>query len=271
MHLLTGGGHPRNRKQVAATTVVYTFIFMALSLFWVDIPGPSANGEMVADQGKTMYEIITDIHQETERRDLSGYFYALGNHGEEAIDTLLYFLDCEDPVKREFAAGQLGRIRDPKAVDPLISALQDENWRVINSSCNALAEIGDQRAVAPIIDLVRKLPPHDRSRYYSVLGRLHAKSAWPYLLKGLEDDRWYVRNAALDALCEINFEKARSHVYTALDDTDYRVKRKAVFILLDRKPEDGLVYLNRVVCDTDFETRFYARQAIKQIEKEYNH
>jgi len=39
-------------------------------------------------------------------------------------------LDEEDPSHRWKAAESLARIRDERAVEPLIPALEDEDWRV---------------------------------------------------------------------------------------------------------------------------------------------
>jgi HEAT repeat protein len=67
---------------------------------------------------------------------------------------------------------------------------------------------------------------------------------------------------------EINFERSKPIIYAALEDEDYHVRRKAVFILLNEKPEDGPSHLRTVLEDEDFETRFYAQQAIRLIEEE---
>ena len=51
---------------------------------------------------------------------------------------------------RERAAEALGRIGDPRAVDPLIEALEDEYAFVRYFSARALGEIGDHRAMRPL-------------------------------------------------------------------------------------------------------------------------
>lgn len=49
------------------------------------------------------------------------------------------------------AARILGRIRDSKAVEPLIKALSDEYWEVRREAAWALGMIGDARAVEPLL------------------------------------------------------------------------------------------------------------------------
>ena len=71
-------------------------------------------------------------------------------------------------------------------------------------------------------------------------------------------------------MTEINLEKAKPFVYEALYDTQFRVRREVVYMLLKLKPKDAVKPLRHVIEDEDFETRFYAREAIKIIEKENN-
>ncbi len=54
------------------------------------------------------------------------------------------------PERRWKAAEALGRSKDPNAVDPLIRALRDEDWRVRQKAAWALGFIGDPRALQPL-------------------------------------------------------------------------------------------------------------------------
>jgi HEAT repeat protein len=49
----------------------------------------------------------------------------------------------------------LGEIGDPRAVDPLIEALKDEYSRVRSSAARALGEIGDPKAVDPLTEALK--------------------------------------------------------------------------------------------------------------------
>jgi HEAT repeat protein len=51
-----------------------------------------------------------------------------------------------DWAVRSWAAQALGRLQDPRAVDPLLGATRDPNWGVVCSAAGALGEIGDPRA-----------------------------------------------------------------------------------------------------------------------------
>jgi HEAT repeat protein len=71
-------------------------------------------------------------------------------------------------------------------------------------------------------------------------------------------------------MAEIDLEKAKPFIYDALDDTNFRVRREVVFLLLELKPKDALIPLQTVLEDEDFETRFYAKEAIDLIKVENN-
>ena len=270
MWLITKEMYPQSRKQIAGITLVYTFIFMAISLIWVNPDrGGSSEYVVVNDTAKAIDSITIEIQNTTERREMYHYFDALGNMGSQATNQLLIYLSDNDPVKREFAADQLGKIADSAAVWPLISALDDEIWRVRSSVTIALSNIGDQRAADPLFELMQKSASEQRSGYYSLMGKFRKKEAWPYLLDGLKSEKWYIRNQALQALVDIDAEKAMPYLYTALKDTNYRVRRKAVYVLLEHRRQETIKPLQQVLNDEDFEVRFYAQQAINLIKKEY--
>lgn len=48
-------------------------------------------------------------------------------------------------------ANTLGRVGDPRAIQPLVRALADQEWRVIEAAINALANIGDPGVVDALI------------------------------------------------------------------------------------------------------------------------
>lgn len=53
------------------------------------------------------------------------------------------------------AAEALGRLGDPRAVDPLIDALWDDDARVRTKAAWALGMLGDPRALVPLQKLYR--------------------------------------------------------------------------------------------------------------------
>lgn len=78
--------------------------------------------------------------------------------GGERLRYFIRMLGEEDPARRWKAAEVLARIRDPDGVEPLIGALQDQDWRVRQKAAWALGMIGDPRALVPL----RRAMMHER-------------------------------------------------------------------------------------------------------------
>jgi HEAT repeat protein len=78
-----------------------------------------------------------------------------GNESDTRIAHYFRMLLDNNGANRWKAAESLGRLRDPRATDPLIDALFDEDARVRKKVAWALGEIGDRRALAPLRQLYR--------------------------------------------------------------------------------------------------------------------
>ena len=55
---------------------------------------------------------------------------------------------------RRHAAEALGKIGDPRSLDPLIHALADEDWLVRRNAAESLARFKDSRAIDPLVPLL---------------------------------------------------------------------------------------------------------------------
>jgi hypothetical protein len=77
----------------------------------------------------------------------------LGYCGKGAIPAAIRLLEdtTEDTGVRTRAAGCLGKLGDPRAVETLIASLRDDVPYVRESAASALGEIGDERAISPLI------------------------------------------------------------------------------------------------------------------------
>ena len=128
---------------------------------------------------------------------------------EELIDLLKYEntrANGSQVQVRAVAAYALGEIGDIRAVEPLIEALEEKDLDLYSTVTIALAEIGDERAVEPLIE-------------------------------ALKDDNWYVRQCSARALGIIGDERAVKPLNEALKDDDESV-RESVSIALKEFGED---------------------------------
>ncbi len=75
------------------------------------------------------------------------------------IEGAIGLLGSPDPQLRQFVAYLLGQAGDPRAIEPLIDALQDEHVGVRGAAANALGNIGDSAAVPYLLPLLRNANP----------------------------------------------------------------------------------------------------------------
>ncbi|MEM6528176.1 MAG: HEAT repeat domain-containing protein, partial [Chloroflexota bacterium] len=101
---------------------------------------------------KQLLAELRDFNKERRRKAV----YKLGMlGGEEALRALMVAVEDEneDTIVRGRAAQMLGKMRDTRAVTPLISALQAKGYQTPIHAAQALGHIGDKRAIIPLIKL----------------------------------------------------------------------------------------------------------------------
>jgi len=69
---------------------------------------------------------------------------------EERFSYFLGLLSSENPGDRWRGIEVLARTGDERAIEPLIAALKDEDWRVRQKTAWALGYLGDPRALTPL-------------------------------------------------------------------------------------------------------------------------
>jgi HEAT repeat protein/PBS lyase HEAT-like repeat-containing protein len=108
---------------------------------------------------------------------------------------------------RYYAAHLLGDLKDPRGVELLVSLLSDKDVDAIVPW--SLAEIGDRRAVGPLIGQMERDDPSVRVLAIGALEKLNAREALPRLRELLQDtrrsnDRTSVADAAKRAIAVIS-------------------------------------------------------------------
>lgn len=130
-------------------------------------------GEPVVNQ--LIEALSSRVNQQAEK--------ALIEIGKPAVPLLMdALLHDQDFWVRRYSAETLGCIGDPIAVDSLIRALSDSKDYVVMEACVSLGQIGDERAVKPLIMMSEGTYPD--TNYH-------------------EESREYVEIAALSSLCQI--------------------------------------------------------------------
>jgi bilin biosynthesis protein len=145
--------------------------------------------------------------------------------GESTIKQLINSLNNESIDVRKNAAGALIKIGEP-AVEMIIDALVDENWRVRWHSAEILGEIKDDRAVKPLINSMNDENNGVRSNSIIALIEI-GEPAVVVLIDALDDENWRVRLHSAEILGEINDDRAVKPLTETLNDDNNDVRRAA--------------------------------------------
>jgi bilin biosynthesis protein len=145
--------------------------------------------------------------------------------GESTIKQLINSLNNESIDVRKNAAGALIKIGEP-AVEMIIDALVDENWRVRWHSAEILGEIKDDRAVKPLINSLNDENNGVRSNSIIALIEI-GEPAVKMLINALDDENWRIRLHSAEILGEIKDDRAVKPLKEALNDNNNDVRRAA--------------------------------------------
>jgi HEAT repeat protein len=149
----------------------------------------------------------------------------------------------------------LGEIKDPRAVDPLITVLKkDLNADVRQAAASALGNIKDLRAVNPLIAALKDANASVRQQAAWALGKIKdARAAGP-LITALGDADSYLRQLAALALGDIKDPLAVEPLIAALNDADHGVRDHAASSLGKIRDPRAVVPLIAAFKDTNGNT-----------------
>jgi len=170
------------------------------------------------------------------------------------------------------AAESLGRIRDDRAVLPLIEALTADMWLQFPAAM-ALGELADSRAVGPLVALLEM--PGANMPAIQALGKIGDPAALEPLGKLLEDEEPSMREWTLEAVAAIftrwpdswlalpMSRKSAEHLIDTLNSDNLEAKRNAAITLGCCRVKEALPVL--VGLSTDHDMGEVARKALSRI------
>ena len=168
--------------------------------------------------------LVTALQNEYLRRDAGE---ALARLGAPAIEPLIAALRDPDADVRKVATRALVEIGGP-SFDPLFVALREDRCA---DAAVALGEIGDRRAVEPLIMALGAGNEAMSAAAAMALGKLKDALAVEPLIRALSDRAGDVRANAAKALGEIGDRRAVEPLIAALHDQDRDVRFGAVWAL----------------------------------------
>jgi HEAT repeat protein len=156
---------------------------------------------------------------------------ALGERGfVESAPILVTLLDEGSWYEKSRAAGMLGELRYVGAVEPLIEATADSEWKVRIAARDALVAIGQ-----PAVDALLRAASHEdasiRMKAVSALDQLRCPRAVGVYIRALRDEHWMVREEAALALSHLPAKLTEGHLVAALDEIDDQVRCTAAWVL----------------------------------------
>jgi HEAT repeat protein len=127
--------------------------------------------------------------------------------GAPAVEVLIGALKHHDSLVRQLAARGLGEIGDARAVEPLIGALRGRE-DVRAAAAVGLGQIDDARALEPLMGSLKDAGSNVRAAAARALGQMGDPRAVDRLIGCLKDHESIVRQAAAGALGEIGDARA---------------------------------------------------------------
>jgi HEAT repeat protein len=135
-----------------------------------------------------------------------------------------------DPQVRQYASILLGQLKDSECINALILALRDTDKKVRAQAALSLGGIGDP-AVGPLISLMDDPDWKVRYRAAEALGITRSEKAIPSLISALDDQKDHVRYMAAKAIGEIGPGRAETALVRRLTDDNEFVRRSTVTAL----------------------------------------
>jgi len=156
---------------------------------------------------------------------------ALSKIGKPAVRPLLVALECGDAMVRTEASWALGIIADERAIGPLAHALKDEDWHVRKQAAVALARMsnGNGKATKHLVHALQHSDWHVRKQAAWALGQLGDTRAIKPLIRVVSDDEDpVVQQEAAAALGELGYSKVEvDSILDALKDPNPTVRETA--------------------------------------------
>jgi len=125
------------------------------------------------------------------------------------LDKLLQRLNDKDSKGREEALYALGELGDMRAVEPLIDVLEDPSIRVRKGAAVALGWLKDKRAVDPLLKYLKTAQASEFSSITYALSELQDKKAVePMIQLALESESQQIRKPCIRALGKMDDKRA---------------------------------------------------------------
>ena len=178
---------------------------------------------------------------------------------KDEVEIQIDLLKDKDWFRRKDAAITLGEMGDERAIAPLIAALRDQEWNVREASEDSLAQIGSP-SVEPLIKALREY--QIRPYVIRVLGKIKDERVLDPLMVQLRNEEF--KDAATLALVEVGLP-AVERLMAVLNDKDKNVRKHAVLALGEIGIPEVVPALIDATRDEDWNVRMAAIAGLDKI------
>jgi len=196
---------------------------------------------------------------------ISSVVCSLGRVTSRMSEKLQAALNDKYSEIREAAAKALAEIGNQQAIEPLIRALKDEDSDVRWKAAGALAEIGGQQVVELLIQTLKDEDSDVRRCTVWTLGRIGGQQVVNPLIQALEDKDSSVRYYAAWALGEVGSEQSIEPLIRALKAEDSNVRGAAAKALAEIGSQQAVQPLIQALKDADSDIRWAAAEVLAEI------
>jgi HEAT repeat protein len=178
---------------------------------------------------------------------------------KDEVEIQIDLLKDKDWFRRKDAAITLGEMGDERAIAPLLIAFRDSEWNVREAAQDALAQIGPP-AVEPLIKALREY--QIRTFVIQVLGKIKDERVLDPLMVQLRNEEF--KDVATKALVELGLP-AVERLMAVLNDKDRNVRKHAVIALGEIGVSEAIEPLIDATRDEDWMVRLQAIAALDLI------
>ncbi len=193
-------------------------------------------------------ESLMKVLVRRERSLVSAATEALSRIGPDAVVPLMEAF--KDRYLRRRIGPQLWRIlaeMGPRAIDPLLAVLGDDNYYVRLSALTILGRVGDRRVVGPILNTFLT-DPRLQETVVGTLGRLEERGV---LSVPTGDREVLLPTEVVQAFSQGDREAVITALGAAMDNPSVKVRRFALKALFALLAEGSFEYLLRYLADED--------------------
>ena len=201
---------------------------------------------------KAVSFLIKALNEDINRIDM-GVIYALGNIGsDDAVDGLLYALECTENYVRGSVYQHLRRLRPEKEIAFLLLALEDSYWGAREVAVKILSEKGEEISGSLVALFENNKTSHTgRWETIRILGKMKPEKYTKLFLEALKDEDRRIRDESAVVLGRINASKTVKPLIGLLKDENPYVREEAAWVLGEMKPEKAIEFLIDMLDDKD--------------------